>query len=177
MTGFKVLKKIDASLEVFEKWFSGIGLLIITALVLLGVFLRTFFSFTFTWLEEICQYLMVWIACIGCVLSVKKDEHVGVDVIFSVMPKKFHPKYKMVLTFINAAFIVFFTRFSIDLMLKVQKTGQTSVSMPWLQMYVLYLGVVVGNVLLLYEYIKLFIKRFKDLFTEEKKSNVSVEEA
>jgi len=177
MTGFKVLKKIDASLEVFEKWFSGIGLLIITALVLLGVFLRTFFSFTFTWLEEICQYLMVWIACIGCVLSVKKDEHVGVDVIFSVMPKKFHPRYKMVLTLINAAFIVFFTRFSIDLMLRVQKTGQTSVSMPWLQMYVLYLGVVIGNVLLLYEYIKLFIKRFKDLFTEEKKSNVSVEEA
>jgi len=177
MTGFKVLKKIDASLEVFEKWFSGIGLLIITALVLLGVFLRTVFSFTFTWLEEICQYLMVWIACIGCVLSVKKDEHVGVDVIFSVMPKKFHSRYKMVLTFINAAFIVFFTRFSIDLMLKVQKTGQTSVSMPWLQMYVLYLGVVIGNVLLLYEYIKLFIKRFKDLFTGKKKSNISVEEA
>lgn len=164
----KGFKKFDSSLELVEKWFSGIGFLLITALVLAGVFLRTIFSFTFPWLEEFCQYLMVWIVCIGCVLSVKNNEHVGVDVIFSVLPKKFLKVYRTIIAIVCAAFLVFFTQFSLDLMLKVQKTGQASISMPWLQMYILYVGLVVGNVLLVYEYIKLFINLVKDLITGEK---------
>ena len=172
----KGLKKFDSSLELFEKWFSGIGFLLITVLVLAGVFLRTIFSFTFPWLEEFCQYLMVWIVCVGCVLSVKNNEHVGVDVIFSVLPKKFLKVYRAFLAIVCAVFLVFFTQFSINLMLKVQKTGQTSISMPWLQMYVLYVGLVVGNILLIYEYIKLFIVLVKDLIVGKKDDKMILHE-
>ena len=80
----KTFKKLDTKITMIEKYFAGFGLLIITALVLLGVILRTIFDFSFNWLEEMCQYIMVWIVCIGCVLSVKNNEHVGVDVIFSI---------------------------------------------------------------------------------------------
>lgn len=151
---FSTYKKIDKSLETSKKWIVGIGILLITILILLGVLLRTFFNFSFSWLEEICQYLMVWIICISCSLSVRNDEHVGVDIIFSILPKKYHSAYKFILTVICSIFMFFFTRYTIDIMVKVQKTNQTSVSMPWLKMYLLHLGVVIGNVLMFYEYIK-----------------------
>ncbi len=169
----KGFKKFDSSLEKIEKWFSGMGFLIITILVLAGVVLRGVFSFTFPWLEEFCQYLMVWIVCIGCVLSVKNNEHVGVDVIFSVLPKKSLKIYRAILALVCTIFLIFFTQFSIDLLLKVKKTGQTSISMPWLQMYILYVGLVVGNILLIYEYIKLFIGLVKEFFKGDKEGKIT----
>ena len=171
----KAFKKFDRYLENFEKWFSGIGLLLITLLVLTGVFLRTFFSFTFIWLEEFCQYLMVWIVCFGSVLSVKNHEHVGVDVVFSVLPKKFLKIYRAVLALVATVFLWFFTQFSIDLVLRVKKTGQTSISMPWFKMYFLYIGLVIGSILLIYEYAKSFIRLTKD-FIDERNNNNKIEE-
>ena len=171
----KIFKRIDAMLEAIEKYFSGVSLFTITALILLGVFLRTFFHFGFSWLEELCQYIMVWIVCIGCVLSVRGNEHINVDVIFSVLPKKFHSTYRTILAFVCAVFLIFFARYSLDLMLRVKKTGQVSVAMPWLQMYVLYIGIVLGSVLLLYEYIKLFIRLLRDIYTRKQEGKIPLE--
>lgn len=169
----KTLKKLDTIITMIEKYFAGFGLLVITALVLLGVILRTFFSFSFNWLEEICQYIMVWIVCIGCVLSVKNNEHVGVDVIFSIIPKRFHTAYSTFLAVISVIFLFFFNKFSIDLLAKVYNTGQRSIAMPWFQMYFLYVGFVIGNVLLLYEYIKSSIRLLNQLFKGKKTEEVS----
>ena len=169
----KTFKKLDTKITMIEKYFAGFGLLIITALVLLGVILRTIFDFSFNWLEEMCQYIMVWIVCIGCVLSVKNNEHVGVDVIFSIIPKKFHTAYNTFLAVICVIFLLFFNKYSIDLLLKVYNTGQRSIAMSWFQMYFLYLGFVIGNVLLLYEYIKSLINLLNKLFKREKAEGIS----
>jgi TRAP-type C4-dicarboxylate transport system permease small subunit len=169
------LKKVDTFLETFEKKICGMGLFIITGLAISGVLLRTFFSFTFSWLEELSQYFMVWIVFLGSALSVKNNEHVSVNAVFSFLPEKYHNFYRAILSFICIVFYIFFIRYSIDLMLRVQQTGQTSPSVPWLQMYVLYVGVVLGNILILYEYIKFFVNLIKDIFAEKYKEKILIE--
>ena len=168
------LEKIDLFIRDTEKWMSAIGLLLITLLILAGVFLRTVFSFSFNWLEEFCQYLMVWIVCLGAILSVKNNEHVGVDVIFSIIPKKYHLAYRVILATICVLFLLYFTKYSIDITQRVQSTGQVSIAMPWLQMYILYFGFVVGNILLLYEYVKLLVKLTTQIVSGRKNNDISV---
>ncbi len=158
-----IFKGIDNVLSHFERAFCGIGILIITALILMAVICRSFFGFSFSWLEELCQYLMVWITCIGGVISVANNEHVGVDLLFNFLPGKLHKHYRIVLAFASSIFLAYFTKISWDMVLMIKSTGQTSISMLWLQMYWIYIAVFLGCGLMAIEYIKVGLRLFKDI--------------
>lgn len=171
------LKKVDKFIINMETILSAGGILFITLMVAIGVFSRTFAGYTFSFIEELAQYLMVWVAIFGAVLCVSSNGHVGVDVIFAILPKRFHNFFNAILALISSGFLLWLTDVSYKYVLTVKQSNQMSVSMTWLPMYVLYLSVVIGGILMAFEYIKICVslvrKGFKGQLVEDE---VSVED-
>ncbi|MDR7080019.1 TRAP-type C4-dicarboxylate transport system permease small subunit [Neobacillus niacini] len=51
----------------------------ITAITIIGVFMRYVLNSPFEWIEEVSLLLFVWFAFIGISAVTKRDEHVGID--------------------------------------------------------------------------------------------------
>ncbi len=87
----KVIHKVDAMISKAQQVFTAILLIAMTAVVLLQIILRYFFSFPTPWAEEIARILMIWIVLIGAAGMMIQGEHLCVDVFyrhFSVSVKK-----------------------------------------------------------------------------------------
>jgi len=148
------LKRIDAYLTAFEKGFVGAGILVTTVLVFSMVITRYFFDFTFAWLEEMTENITLWVVFIGAAVCVKKNEHVSVDIIFHIIPKRCVQALLGVLAILSAFFLCYFAYASLVLVRSVKNADQVSISMPWLPMFVVYLAAVLGSSLMILEFIK-----------------------
>lgn len=155
-------ERFDRAFKKAELLFCSISILFVTFLIVLSILLKNIFNFAFTWTEELCQYVMVWVACIGAVISVEKNEHVGVDIIYNILPKKVHPYYRMILAVIATVFLCIFTYYSWLQVKTIHATGRTSVTMPWFQMSWMYLGTLVGCALMAIEYFKTIFVLFRE---------------
>lgn len=151
------LKKLDRYLIIIEEAFVGIGVLTTAVLVFTGVVSRFVFKFSFTWVEEITQYIMLWVAFIGSVLCVKTNDHVGVDVIFSIIPKKYKQVLVAILSVVSAGFMCYFAYVASTLVASVKTNHQVSVSMTWLPIYVVYLSAPIGAALMAFEFLKVAV--------------------
>ncbi|NMA99071.1 MAG: TRAP transporter small permease [Phyllobacteriaceae bacterium] len=52
------------------------------------VILRYFFNAPQTWAEEVGRYLFVWITLIGASVAVARDNHIRLDSLVTMLPKK-----------------------------------------------------------------------------------------
>lgn len=155
-------KAFDKAFKKVELMFCAVCILFVTALVTLGIILKNIFNFSFPWTEELCQYVMVWVACIGGVISVEKHDHVSVDIIYNILPKKIHAYYKMVLAIISTVFLAIFAYYSYLQVVTIKETARVSVTMPWFQMWWMYLATLVGCALMSIEYFKTIFVLFKE---------------
>jgi C4-dicarboxylate transporter, DctQ subunit len=151
----KTLKIFDQYLTSLEKGFVGTGILMTTLLVFLAVITRYFFDFSPPWIEELTTYITLWIVFVGAALCVKKTEHVNVDIIFHLLPKRFGRILMGILSIISGVFIGYFGYASYALVASVKTTYQVSTSMDWLPMYVVYLSAIIGSLLMILEFFKL----------------------
>lgn len=52
------------------------------------VILRYFFNAPQTWAEEVGRYLFVWITLVGASVAVARDNHIRLDALVNMLPKK-----------------------------------------------------------------------------------------
>ncbi|MGQ9646506.1 MAG: TRAP transporter small permease [Thermodesulfobacteriota bacterium] len=50
-----------------------------TSVVILQVFSRYLFNYSFVWAEELVRYLMIWMVMIGAALVQSKNDHIRID--------------------------------------------------------------------------------------------------
>ena len=74
----------------FELFFGSIFLSVTVGIVLMNVFTRYFLRFTFFWAEEIAVGAFVWTIFLGFANAYKTRSLIGVEVLTSLVPKKFH---------------------------------------------------------------------------------------
>ena len=70
------------------------------------------------------------------------------------MSKKYHPHIRAAVNIAAGIFILYFSYAIFLLVWSVAKNGQVSVSMTWLPMYLVYLGVLIAFLLMGYEFLK-----------------------
>lgn len=157
----ELLKRLDSYLTLIERFVVIFGVLAIAALVFTAVITRFLLSFSFTWIEEVARYSMLWVAFMGGILAVSKNRHIGVDVIFSVLPKKYHRVYSGIVFFVSGVFMLYFSLSVYGLIQTVKAGGQVSVSMTWFPMYLIYVSALVGTFLMSVEFFKFSFRLFK----------------
>lgn len=57
-------------------------------IVLAGIISRAGFNAAFHWTEELGRYTMIWAACLGIGLALKRGLHVGIGIIVKRFPRK-----------------------------------------------------------------------------------------
>jgi TRAP-type C4-dicarboxylate transport system permease small subunit len=56
-----------------------IFLALMSVIVIVQVFIRYIFNFSFVWAEELVRYLMIWMVMFGAALVQSKNEHIRID--------------------------------------------------------------------------------------------------
>jgi TRAP-type transport system small permease protein len=72
-------KKIPQWLENMQTYSCIFFLALMSVIVIVQVFSRYLFNFSFVWAEELVRYLMIWMVMLGSALVQSKNEHIRID--------------------------------------------------------------------------------------------------
>ncbi len=87
--GFHVTDEpIDLSIYGAEDWVSFVLFWLLAFIVFYQVFTRYFLNDPAGWTEEIARYFLVAVVFIGASMSVRKNNHIQVDVFYRFMPRR-----------------------------------------------------------------------------------------
>lgn len=82
------MKKLLAACETFTKYLTAALLLAMVVIVFWNVVSRYFLGISIAWSEEISRFMLIWVVFLGTVLAYIKDEHLSLDILIKVLPKK-----------------------------------------------------------------------------------------
>jgi len=57
-------------------------------IVFSNVVSRYFLNFSIAWSEEVARFMLIWLAMIGAVLAYVEDEHLGLDILVTQIPRQ-----------------------------------------------------------------------------------------
>jgi len=72
-------EKIAQCLENVQTYSCIFFLALMSVIVIVQVFSRYVFNFSFVWAEELVRYLMIWMVMFGAALVQSKNEHIRID--------------------------------------------------------------------------------------------------
>ena len=78
-----VIVLLDRSLQVFTGFLVAVLLCIVTA----GIIFRAF-NHPLSWTDEICGFLMVWLACLGWMIASRHSSHIRIRLLLDKLPTK-----------------------------------------------------------------------------------------
>lgn len=110
-------------------------------------------ALNFSWAQELCIYLFIWMAKFGAAYGVRTGIHIGVDVVVNAAG----PRLKRVLVVLALSLGAFFTA-AIAIMGArwvgfIHGTGQVSPDLEW-PMWVVYLCIPLGSALMCYRFLQ-----------------------
>lgn len=150
-------KTINAFLKVdkvVDKITEFVCFVLFFGMVLVGgvsVFSRFVLNLSITWAEEAIRFLCIWLTWVGASLTVRKDGHVSIDIVISLIKNdKFRAAYYCFSRIISIVFLLILLPASITL---VQRTGNSLAAAIPIKWSYIYLAVPVGIVLMLWSYI------------------------
>jgi C4-dicarboxylate transporter DctQ subunit len=107
----------------------------------------------FSWAQELCIYLFIWMAKFGAAYGVRTGIHIGVDVLVNAV----RPAARRVLVVTALALGAFFTGVIAFMGVRwvwfIYGTGQTSPDLEW-PMWVIYLCIPLGSSLMCYRFLQ-----------------------
>jgi C4-dicarboxylate transporter DctQ subunit len=162
-----VVRTLNRILDRLEEWliaaFMAAATLIIFAAVLhrqsaaLPPIWKYASALHFSWAQELCIYLFIWMAKFGAAYGVRTGIHIGVDVLVNAL----RPAWRRVLITTALLLGAFFTA-AIAFMgarwvLFIHGTGQISPDLEW-PMWVIYLCIPLGSSLMCYRFLQVLTR-------------------
>lgn len=101
---------------------------LVAALVLivwLGVFVRYFTDGGLSWTEEMARYLMIWAALLAVSCAAWWREHVGLEIIPSMLPVAMRRWLKLVIDAVTVCFFIFMCVYGIGMVIEGQSQFST----------------------------------------------------
>lgn len=149
--------------EPFEAYVCVILFSLLVIVLSMEVVARYIFSNSFRWSEELARYLFIWLIFISASYAVVKKAHIHIESLLVLLPKKVKPYAMLLGKFVWLAFTVFVVYIGTQQTLTVLNSSQIS---PGLQipLYIVYLAIPVGYLLMSIRIIQQLIEDVKELF-------------
>ena len=110
-------------------------------------------ALSFSWAQELCIYLFIWMAKFGAAYGVRTGIHIGVDVVVNAAG----PRLKRVLVVLALSLGAFFTAVIAIMGSRwvwfIHGTGQVSPDLEW-PMWMVYLCIPLGSSLMCYRFLQ-----------------------
>jgi C4-dicarboxylate transporter DctQ subunit len=117
-------------------------------------------ALNFSWAQELCIYLFIWMAKFGAAYGVRTGIHIGVDFVVNAAGRRF----KRVLVELALSLGAFFTAVIAIMGARwvwfIHGTGQVSPDLEW-PMWVVYLCIPLGSALMCYRFLQVMARFVK----------------
>lgn len=80
------LTTASGKISLFAKWFAGIGLLVMTAIIAMQVFARYVLNASPAWAEQAALLLMIWYVFIAAAAGVREGFHIRIAIFAESLP-------------------------------------------------------------------------------------------
>lgn len=112
---------------------------IMCIITMVNVITRYFFSFTFSWAEQLTKILFVWFTFSGISYAGYKCAHLKVTALESFLPKRIGRIILLIGDIISVLFGFATSYYILTIVISIIQRGQTFPSMPWLSAWVMYI--------------------------------------
>lgn len=129
-----------------NRWALVLLLGVMSVLVIANVIARYVFSFSFTWVEEVSRYLMIWAAFLGLGPALRVGGHIAVESLPNALPPAGAHALRWLLVLVIAACLVAMTWLGLEYALFAWE--QESPVLNW-SLGMIYLAIPVGSALAL----------------------------
>ena len=165
------MKTIKKFLDNFEEMFSAILLGAMVILIFLQIVFRFLLNLPLRWTEESARYAMIILIYLSACSGVKKEKHIRIEAIHTVLPKKFAFVYWLISNIIWFAFNLALIIYGVEMASFIYSTGQVSPVLH-IPMGLLYMVIPVCFAIMEIRIIQLVIDRLKkDKMGPEEKKN------
>jgi C4-dicarboxylate transporter DctQ subunit len=121
-----------------------------------GVY-RWLAGFNFTWAQEACIYLFVWMAKFGAAYGVRQGIHVGVDVVVNKLPQRPRAVFTVIALLAGALFTGIIGTLGANFVWHIGHTDQISADLE-LPMWLVYLCVPLGSYLMCFRFLQVAVQ-------------------
>lgn len=156
-----MLKKLD---DHFEETLIVLLMAVMTALIIVQIFMRYVVQESLTWSEELARYLFVWATYLGAAYGVKKNAHICIEAVTGALPGRIKEITYIVAQVIFLLFAALVVKEGFVLSMKIFKFGQSSAALG-MPMGIIYLAPTVGFALVFIRLIQNIVAGFKHLKT------------
>lgn len=110
-------------------------------------------SLNFSWAQELCIYMFVWMAKFGAAYGVRTGIHVGVDVLVNRLPAQRQKPLILFGLLAGALFTGVIAAFGANFVWRLSHTDQTTPDLEW-PAWVVYLAIPLGSALMCYRFLQ-----------------------
>ncbi|MGQ0672614.1 MAG: TRAP transporter small permease [Hyphomicrobium sp.] len=110
-------------------------------------------SWRLTWAQELCMFMIVWMAKIGAAYGVRTGIHVGVDILVNALPEQRRRGLILLSLAAGALFTAIIGLLGARLVWHIGGTGQTSAVLE-APMWIVYLAVPLGSFLMCFRFLQ-----------------------
>jgi TRAP-type C4-dicarboxylate transport system permease small subunit len=121
---------IDISVYTFEDWISFVMFWALAFIVFYQVFTRYALNDPAGWTEEIARYMLVAVVFIGASMSVRKNNHIQVDVFYRFMPRWLARALSTLVDLIRCSFLGYAAWLTWLLMQRIGEQRMAIVELP-----------------------------------------------
>lgn len=129
-------------------------------LVIMSVFLRYLFSFSFQWVDELVRYLFIYVIFLGIPIAFRQKSHVNIEFVASLFTKKIKYLVSIFSDLLLLITLLYIGNSTIQMI--NSRIGRTSSPGLRLPMKYMYFAVIISFILLTIEIIRRFISRYKE---------------
>jgi C4-dicarboxylate transporter DctQ subunit len=111
----------------------------------------------FSWAQELCIYLFIWMAKFGAAYGVRTGIHIGVDVLVTNVGAAAQRRLITVALSLGAVFTGVIATVGTRWVLFIRDTGQVSPDLEW-PMWIVYLCIPLGSALMCYRFLQVLAR-------------------
>ena len=162
-----VLRALNRLLDQLEEWliasFMAVATLIIFAAVLHRMSAQVPWlwdytgRFDFTWAQELCILMFIWMAKFGAAYGVRTGIHIGVDLLVTGASPPWRRRLVMLGLLLGALFTSIIAFLGARWVLFMHETGQVSPDLEWPR-WVIYLCIPFGSGLMCYRFLQVLYR-------------------
>lgn len=115
------------------------------------------FKFSFTWAQELCIYMFVWMAKFGAAYGVRTGIHVGVDVLINKLPLAWRNKSILFGLLAGACFTGIIGTLGAEFVWEISHTDATSPDLE-IPVWIAYLAIPCGSYLMCFRFLQVAFK-------------------
>lgn len=121
---------VDLSKTPIEAWVALALFWALAGVVFTQFFTRYFLNNSASWTEEIARYLLIGVVFVGASISVARNTHIQVDLLYRYLPAPLSRALSRLVDVIRIAFFAAMTVFTVQMMQKMGSYQMTIVDLP-----------------------------------------------